>query len=397
MSRRPLRILTFSTLYPSSTRPSHGIFVETRLRKLLGSGEVEAVVVAPVPWFPSTDPRYGEYAAIAATPRHEARNGIEVHHPRYMLIPKFGMTISPFSLAAGALGTVRRLIADGFDFDLIDAHYFYPDGVAAAMLAAAVDKPFACTARGSDITQLPDYRLPRRMIHWASGRAAARIGVCKALCDEMDALGLPGTRPVTLRNGVDLERFVPLDRDECRRKLGLGDGEIILSVGHLIDRKGHHHTIEALASLPGTTLLLIGDGERREALMALGQRCGVADRVRFLGRIAQEDLKTYFSAADLTVLASSREGWANVLLESMACGTPVVASDVWGTPEVVAGPEAGVLMKELSPKGVADAVIELRRAYPSRESTRAYAERFSWDPTTNGQIGLFREILAART
>ena len=85
------KILTFSTLYPSSVRPGHGIFVETRLRELLKTGAVDARVVAPVPWFPSRHPRFGSYARIAQTPGAETRNGIDVLHPRYPLVPKLGI------------------------------------------------------------------------------------------------------------------------------------------------------------------------------------------------------------------------------------------------------------------------------------------------------------------
>ncbi|WP_201744886.1 hypothetical protein, partial [Escherichia coli] len=123
-----MMVLSFSTLYPSSVRPTHGIFVETRLRELLKSGRVESRVVAPVPWFPSTQPRWGEYAKFAATPAREQRNGIDVLHPRYLLAPKVGMSSAPLTLALGARAALRQLIDEGFDFDLIDAHYYYPDG-----------------------------------------------------------------------------------------------------------------------------------------------------------------------------------------------------------------------------------------------------------------------------
>ena len=138
-----IRVLLFSSLYPSSARPLHGIFVETRLRELLQRGGVQARVVAPVPWFWSANSRHGRYAAFARTPRRETHNGIDVWHPRYATLPKVGMTIAPFLLALGALAALRDVQREGFDFDLIDAHYYYPDGVAAAMLAWWFGKPLA--------------------------------------------------------------------------------------------------------------------------------------------------------------------------------------------------------------------------------------------------------------
>ncbi|HYE39559.1 MAG TPA: glycosyltransferase, partial [Ramlibacter sp.] len=115
----------------------------------------------------------------------------------------------------------------------------------------------------------------------------------------------------------------------------------------------------------------------------------------FLGALAQEVLRDYYGAADALLLASSREGWANVLLESMACGTPVLAPRVWGIPEVVASEEAGLLYGERSSGAIAAAVNALREKPPDRGATRRYAERFSWDDTTQGQLRLFRAIVAA--
>jgi len=140
-------------------------------------------------------------------------------------------------------------------------------------------------------------------------------------------------------------------------------------------------------------LVIIGNGPERAALGTLAQESGVADRVAFAGVMAQEDLRHYYGAADALILASSREGWANVLLESMACGTPVVASRVGGTPEVVTAPEAGLMMAERTPEALADAVRRLFGHYPDRNATRRYAEGFSWADTTAGQLRLFRRIL----
>ncbi|MFC5510940.1 glycosyltransferase family 4 protein [Massilia jejuensis] len=384
-----MKILTFSTLFPNSEKPGHGIFVETRLRHLVASGQVESRVVAPIPWFPSTNPRFGTYARYARAPRREVRHGIEVAHPRYLVVPKVGMNLAPALLAQAAKPAIARMIDEGFDFDLIDAHYFYPDGVAAAMLARYFNKPLVITARGSDITLFPQYALPRRMITWAARRADAVITVCNALRDEVVALGVEAERVVSLRNGVDLELFRPTERSPNAMFT-------LLAVGHLVPVKAQDLIIGALTLLPDVRLVLAGDGPDRAKLEALAQQLQVSERVTFLGAVLQAQLRAHYGAADALVLSSSREGWANVLLEAMACGTPVVASRVYGTPEVVAAPEAGVLMAERSYRGVADAVGALRANYPDRGATRRYAERFSWDDTTDGQLRLFGDILLRR-
>ena len=392
MSQGKLRLLTFTTLYPNAANPSHGIFVETRLRHLLASGEIESRVIAPVPWFPFRSARFGAYAVYAAAPRNEERHGIPVTHPRFLRIPKIGMTTAPFTLAHAAVGAARRMIASGYDFDVIDAHYFFPDGVAAIILGRVLGKPVVITARGTDVNLIPDYSLPRRMILHASRQCAAIITVCAALKDALVALGADGSKITTLRNGVDLDLFHPEDRAMAQSSFGV-TRFALASVGHLVARKGHDLVIGALPALPDTELFIAGAGPETNRLHALARKLGVSDRVRLLGALPQDRLRTLYTAVDASVLASSREGWANVLLESMACGTPVVASNVWGTPEVVAAPEAGLLMDDRSSAGIAEAVHRLRESPPAREATRRYAERFSWRDTTRGQIELFSRVL----
>jgi glycosyltransferase involved in cell wall biosynthesis len=398
MNNKPLRVLVFSSLYPSSTRPAHGIFVETRLRELLRTGEIEARVLAPVPWFFSTHPRYGEKARMAATPARETRNGLDVLHPRFPVIPKVGMTLAPLLLALASIGPMRRMIREGYDFDVIDAHYYYPDGVAAAWLARHFGKPLAITARGTDLNLIPQYALPRRMMQWAAGRAQASIGVCSALVDVLHGWRVDPARLHVMRNGVDLHRFSPQPDAALRASTGLapGQGPLLLSVGHLIERKGHHLVIEALAVLrqthPEARLVIIGEGEERGRLQTLAQSLGVADRVTLTGALAQTALPAWYSSADALVLASSREGWANVLLEAMACGTPVVATRIWGTPEVVAAPEAGELLDERSGDALARGIERLLARAPLPGAVRAYAEGFSWEDTSRAQVRLFRRL-----
>src|SRR5690606_22904961 len=203
----PLRVLTLSTLYPNAEMPNFSIFVENRLRHLLLSGEVAARVVAPVPWFPFTDPRFGAYAQQARIPRAETRHGIEILHPRYAMLPGVGMYLQPWAIYRAVLPVLRRMIAEGFDFEVIDAHYFYPTGVAATWLGQALDRPVVVTSRGTDLTVLPDFRLPRYLMRRAIARADGLITVSGALRDKLLTLGAAPDKVRVLRNGVDLKHF----------------------------------------------------------------------------------------------------------------------------------------------------------------------------------------------
>jgi teichuronic acid biosynthesis glycosyltransferase TuaC len=390
-----VRIVTFTTLYPSERRPQHGIFVETRLRKLVESGAVEARVVAPCPWFPFTSPGFGQYAEFARTPRREERFGLRVDHPRYPLLPKIGMSSAPLALFAAMLPLLRRQINEGQDFDLIDAHYFYPDGVAAVMLGQVLGRPVVVTARGTDLNIIPNYRVPRRWIRWAARHAAGLVTVSSGLKRRLEALGVSPERVRVLRNGVDLDRFHPYDREAARRAVGFAR-PTLLAVGNLVMLKRHRLMVEALTLLAGVDLAIVGEGPERGAIEGLARERGVAERVRLLGRLDQDRLPEIYSAADLLLLVSTNEGWPNVLLESMACGTPVVVSDIDGIGDIVALPEAGRVLAETTPTALASAIGDLLAGPPARAATRRYAEQFDWRGTTQGQIDLFREICEFR-
>jgi teichuronic acid biosynthesis glycosyltransferase TuaC len=390
---RLIRTLLFSTLYPSSVRPLHGIFIETRLRELLKSGQVETRVVAPVPWFPSSHPRWGSYAGFAGTPRRERHNGIDVLHPRYPLVPKAGMTSAPLFIALAAAPSVRQLLDEGFDFDVIDAHYYYPDGVAAALLAKWFGKPLTITARGSDLTVLTQFRLPLKMMRWAAGRADASIGVCAALANVFLEWGVAKQRVHVMRNGVDTQLFKPrhhTDEIDLRHQYGQ---PLLLSVGRLVELKGHHLVIEALSVVrlthPAAHLVIVGDGPEFGALQALVSRYELNHAVTFAGAVPQQELCRWYGASDLMILASRSEGWANVLLESMACGTPVLSTRLWGTPEVVTDERVGLLVDRRDTASLVDGIMSMLAAPRDRKTVRQYAEGFGWAQTTKAQLALF--------
>ena len=375
-----MRVLSLTTLYPHAGAPHHGVFVENRLAALAARGH-EIRVVAPVPWFPSASPRFGRYAQHAGAARTETRRGIAISHPRFLLPPKLGMNAAPMRLAAAFRRGVEAAMVDGFRPDLIDAHYYYPDAVAAAAVARERDLPLVATARGTDVNLIPAHAPQRRAILAAAAQAEHTITVASALRDELIRLGADGGKITTIRNGVDLERFSPGDRKAARAALGVaGSGPVLASVGHLTERKGHHLVLDMLAGLPDARLLIAGSGEEDRALRRQAEALGLTERVRFLGAVPHDDLAKVYRAADVLVLASSREGWPNVLLEAMACGCACVATPVWGSGEVVADPAAGRLAADRSAPALLDAARRLLAAPPPRGATRRYAERFGWEP-----------------
>ena len=400
-----MKLLVLTTLFPSAAMPSHGIFVENRLLAIRAETNASVKVIAPVPWFPSKHEAFGSWSQWAKVKTREVRESVEVLHPRYFLPPKVGMTYAATALEQCFDRAVREQLAAGYDFDLIDAHYYYPDGVAAVRVARTFNKPVVVTARGTDINLIPSFARQRRMILEAASKADMTITVAEALRAEMLRLGAVGEKIVTLRNGVDLATFRPVDRSLARQQvadLGArtfpgntlpGEAMVLASVGHLIERKGHDLVIDALGKIPHAHLLIAGDGPERPSLERQVQALSLGERVHFLGRVPHEALSSVYSAADITVLASSREGWPNVLLESMASGTPCVATPVWGSGEVITAPAAGMLCTDRSALAIAEAVTVVNAAGIDRAATRGYAEQFSWDETAQKTARLYARII----
>lgn len=342
-----MRVLTFTSLFPNPTQPSLGIFVYQRVAALARRPDVSVHVIAPVPYFPAWAP-FERWRGKARVPRQEQIGALTVCHPRYLLLPKISMPLHGWLMFLGCITVARRLSRNA-PFDCIDAHYIYPDGFAAILLGKLLGVPVILSARGTDVNLFPSFRLIRPMIRWALQRAAGIITVSAALKDALLRLGVPADRVRVIPNGVDPTRFYPLNRGEARSALDLPTaGQIVLSVGGLAPHKGFHVLVQAMAKLlsriPDLKLYIVGEGPMRRNLERQVRSLGVESRVCLVGSQANDRLQLWYNAADVTCLASTREGMPNVVLESMACGTPVVATRVGGVPEVIVSPELGVLV-----------------------------------------------------
>lgn len=392
-----LRILTLTSLFPSAARPRHGIFVETRLRHLLEDCPVEARVLAPVPWFPFRARWFGSYAAFAATPRRDTlAGGLQVSYPRYAMLPKIGVAFQPDAMAHACIEDMQVLQRAGWRPDLIDAHYLYPDGVAAAKLAGSTGLPLVLTARGTDVNVLARQERAGRRVLWASRKAAAVIAVSTRLKEGLVALGVEADKIRVVRNGVDTDVFTPMDRLAARTLLGLNQRRTFVCVGNLVREKGFELAINCVSTLSSVQLVIVGDGPLRSELERHARALGVADRVVFMPPMPQARLAHVYSAADVLLLCSTREGWPNVVLESLACGTPVVATDVGAVNEILTDRQIGRVLPSRETAVMVAAVEDLLSSAGDRQRLREHAARYDWHAVSLAQMTLFRNILDRR-
>ena len=342
-----MKILVVTSVFPNEKQPTLGVFVRERMFRVARHCELK--VVAPVPWFPFA--RFLRKGYRPDVPQQEVQDGVEVLHPRFFSIPGCLKSLDGIFFCLSVFWTVLAL-KKRYQFDLIDAHFLYPDGVGAALLSWFLGVPVTITARESSVERFLHSPLLRPQISWALRRTARVFSVCSKLKMDVCHFGIPEERVTVVPNGVDIGKFMPTGQAESRRMLGLPAGApILLSVGWLIERKGFHRVIRALPELrrefPNLLYVIVG-GETpyenfRPALEELVASLKLQGAVILAGSQPHDQINHWLSAADLFCLATSGEGWANVFLEAMACGLPVATSRVGGNEEAVPEGECGLL------------------------------------------------------
>lgn len=383
------RVLALGTLYPNPANPRFGTFVARSMESLAACGDWRVDVINPIGLPPMGLGAFSDrYRALKDLPESSDENGVTVHRPRFTILPKVGARRNASAIAAAAMPVARRLHQDG-TIDLIDAQFFFPDGPAAAILAAELGLPFAIKARGSDITYWAKRDYARQQMRDAAQRASGLLAVSEALARETArALDVSGDTIRVHYTGLDRDRFRPLGHTQLRAQLGEtqgfsipNDAPLLASVGALVERKGHDIAIEALARLKGeypeARLLLVGKGEEEAALRALTAERGLQAHVHFTGSLDHDLLPVLLSAADVMVLPTSNEGLANAWVEALACGTPVVTCDVGGARELVTSDLAGRLV-DRNAEAVAAGVRDVLARPCDPQEVAALAERFDW-------------------
>jgi len=391
------KLLVFSSLFPSHKRPNAGVFIRERMFRV--ARQIPVIVVSPVPWFPFQGIiRYWRPHFRPLPKRYEEQQGVQVYFPRFLSVPGLLKSCDGFFMALGSLSTLIKLRKQ---FNIIDAHFAYPDGYAATLLGKWLTIPVTITLRG---TEVPLSKMPGRKIRLLTAlKNATRVfSVSDSLKQHVVSLGAEDDKIHVIGNGVDVVKFYPLAKSDARAELNIPeDAKVLVSVGGLVDRKGFHRVIEVLPALvakyPELIYLIVGgdspEGNIRERLEHQVKALKLEGNVRFLGAYPSEQLKVPLSAADLFVLATANEGWANVFLEAMACGLPVITTEVGGNKEVVNDPRLGTVVPfEDSPALLAALLHGLERNW-DRSLIIRYARDNSWDIRVKVLVEEFQRIV----
>lgn len=398
----PLKILSISCVYPNPAEPTLGLFVKRRLQHLAAFAEVKAI--APIPVFDYSNPA-GKYfrRGDRAGPVAGTEGDVPVLHPRWFY-PPFGGAINAFLLFLRLLWPVVRLRKE-FPFQLIDTHFAHPEGIAGALLSVLLRSPLTITLRGSE-TAHARYRFRRYGMKWALQRANRVFTVSERLRQFAIALGVAPAKVKTIPNGIDGSIFFPRDRSECRRKHGIPfDGPVLLSAGYLVEGKGHHRVIMALKALGGEGLvayLVIAGGPGRQGqyegrIRKLVADLGLEAAVRIRGEVTPGAMAELMSAADVLCLASSREGWPNVVHEALGCGTPVVATNVGAVPELIPSDRYGIVVPPHDQASLEEALRKALQKKWDRPAICAWGQARSWEQVAQEVLQEVRQIILEET
>ncbi len=379
-----MKILILTNLFPTPWDPLRGAFNRQQFERLGQRHEVD--VMTSVDFRERWRGKVGEVKI----------ESLHTDHFIFVYPPRIGRSLhGVFWLLSLLWQRGRRLRAANYDCVL--ASWAYPDAVAAGWLARRLGIPYVVKVHGSDLNVQATHAWRRPQIRSGLRRAGAVVAVSRALADKAVALGVAPAAAHVLYNGVDQALFAPSSPSQARLRLGLSaDAPLLLYVGNLKLAKGCMDLLDAfpavLAARGKAQLVYVGNGPSRRALMERATALGCAKRVHLIDAVPHASLPDWFNAADLLCLPSHNEGVPNVVLEAMACGTPIVASTVGGIPEVV--PDfAGMLVAPRAIEALSSALIDASGRSWDSARIIGHAAGFRWDDNLDRLEHILQDVV----
>jgi len=387
-----MKIIVLTNLYPNKAEPNRGIFIKHQVTALSKICDVK--VIAPVSFYSGLlkNKKHPDFPGVS----FDKIDGVEVLYPKYFYTPKIFRALYGFFMFFSVLPLCKKL-SKTYSPDIYISYWLYPDGFATTLLGKFFKKPFITNALGCDLNHYTTYYFRRKMIGYATKNADLNLILGKQMRPKLKCLGVPDEKILDVFNGVRKDKFFPVDKNEARKKLKLDfNSPIIIFIGRFSEEKGVKNLIAALGKLSNTDvkLILIGEGHLRGDLEKQVDALGLKNRVRFTGLIKQDELPLWINASDLLCLPSLREGWPNVIMESLACGTPVVASNVGAIPEIISCDKYGYLAEPNKQEELAKQLDMALNKKWNKESVSKNPLIKTWDELAQMLFNLFSKIVS---
>ena len=378
------RLLIITNLYPTPWENLRGTFNFQQFNHL--AEHLDIRIIVPISWKDRLKHRNSPKKPLAGHPLQG-----KVMYPLYWYTPGYFRGSYGWSMWASLQLQCRKWI-DEFRPDYLLSSWAYPEGVAGTRLAESLGIPAFVKVHGSDINITAQHPAVKPQIRDWGRKVAGVASVSKDLKQKLEKLGVPESRIRVIYNGIDHQRFHPAPERQARKSLGLDDTPFLLYVGDLKARKGCMDLLQAFLKLerkhPGLKLYIAGTGVMHAPLQQHIRQATAQDRVHLLGKVPHADLNQWYNAASLTCLPSYNEGVPNVLLESMACGTPVVATRIGGIPEVI-NDDCGLLTEPGDIDVLRQALDKALEKDWNHERIHQHASGFSWEENTRQMLDMF--------
>jgi glycosyltransferase involved in cell wall biosynthesis len=392
-----MRVLVVTELWP----PHSGSFIFEQVKAIAPHVTAAVVVlVAHPPPLSRYRTRRSRYSEKTAGP--ELTHDIPVYYLHYHTIPELGRYLNSIQAYRALTHFLRQ---QKERFDLIHAHFAYVAGFAAARAGRRFRLPVIVTAYGSDINFYTQ-RTPRNWVAaqltiWGLRHAAAVTVLSDDLQKKVSALGVPEHRLAVVPLGIQLADFFPRgEKRALRQQLQLSEiGPVFLCVANLVPVKGPKFLLDAFArvcsQLPQAKLVMVGSGELELILKAQAQKLEIDRQVIWLGRKPHAEIPLWMSAADFLVLPSLSEGYGLVVLEALACGTPVIATRVGGVPEILASSDLGMMTPPGDSEALARVMLDAVAKKWDTKKLVDYAHSNTWTERAQRFLQVYQNVLGA--